>query len=573
MRRVLTMLTAVLLLAGALFLTASAESAASSVDMLCSVNSDGDCLVSMTVMFRLEEAYSDMTFPLPPNAKNITMNGASVSATRSEASADVNISKITRDYIGDAVVRFEYTIPSVARVAEDRKQLQMDIPLLSGFRFPVEMLSFAITMPSSEMPNRPTFTSIYRGSSIESDLKWEIRSSQIIGSSTTAMNDHEGVTLHMMLPFRMFPGVSTYIREGNPELTPMLIVAGVALLYWLLFLRALPLIPEDTGSPPAGISAGELGCRLTQAGADLTAMIFHWGQLGYVLIHMDGNDRVLIHKRMEMGNERSQFENKVFKLLFGGRRVVDATGRQYALLCQEVERMTPRQRSMFRTTSGNVAIFRAIACVSQMICGYCVAMNMSNIRGVQVVLAVLLVPLGLTAWAIQGAAYRTHLRGKMPILTGFVLIALWTLLGVVSGQIWIPLGCSVVELLLGYFAAYGGRRSDIGRHEARLVLGLRQYLKRLPNEEASRLMKNDPDFFFNMAPYALALGVIKPFSRSFSRRKLDQCPYLMTEINGKRTGEDWALLMLDAAALMDEGARNLRYERIRNLLTRRLPSK
>lgn len=573
MRRLLAVLAVAFVLAGTLWTPGSAESAATSVDLLCTVNTDGDCLVSLSVVLRLEAAYDDMFFPLPPNAKNVTMNGNKAGCTRSDAMTAVDISKITRGYTGDAAIRFEYTIPNVVKVNRDsqdkdntskekRKQLQMDIPLLSGFRYPVEQINFTVTMPSGEMTNKPSFTSIYRGASIESDLVWEVRGSQIIGYSKVAMNDREGIDIHMQVPTSMFPGVSTYIREGNPELIPMLVFAGLAMLYWLLFLRTLPLVPEDTVTPPAGISAGELGCRLTLSGGDLTAMVFSWAQLGYVLIHMDGNERVLLHKRMEMGNERSQFENKVFKSLFGNRRVVEGTGYHYAQLSQQVAYQRPNQRSMFQGSSGNVIIFRLLACVSQVFCGICVAMNLSNIRILQVLMAVILSILGgITGWLMQAGAYRTHLRRKLPILVGFGCGAVWTVLGLLGGQVWIPLGCSVGQILLGYFGAYGGRRSDLGRHDARQVLGLRRYLKRLPNQETSRLMKNDPEYFFNMAPYALALGVIRPFSRSFGQRKLDQCPYLITKVHGKRSAEDWAYLMQDAADLMDTRARQLRWER------------
>lgn len=573
MRRLLAVLAVAFVLAGTLWTPGSAESAATSVDLLCTVNTDGDCLVSLSVVLRLEAAYDDMFFPLPPNAKNVTMNGNKAYCTRSDAMTAVDISKITRGYTGDAAIRFEYTLTDVVKLNRDnqdkdnaskekRKQLQLDLPLLSGFRYPVEQINFTVTMPPGEMTNKPGFTSIYRGASIESDLVWEVRGSQIIGYSKVAMNDREGIDMHMQVSTSMFPGVSTYIREGNPELIPILIFAGLAMLYWLLFLRTLPLVQEDTVMPPAGISAGELGCRLTHSGGDLTAMVFSWAQLGYVLIHMDGNERVLLHKRMEMGNERSQFENKVFKSLFGNRRVVEGTGYHYAQLSQQVAHMRPNQRNMFQGSSGNVIIFRLLACVSQAFCGICVAMNLSDIRILQVIMAVILSAFGgITGWLMQAGAYRTHLRGKLPILVGLGCGAVWTVLGLLGGQVWIPLGCSVGQILLGYFGAYGGRRSELGRHDARQVLGLRHYLKRLPNQETSRLIKNDPDYFFNMAPYALALGVIRPFSRSFGQRKLDQCPYLITKVHGKRSAEDWAFLMQDAADLMDTRARQLRWER------------
>lgn len=569
MRRLMAMLTVcLLLLCGSLCLPVSAESAASSVDMVCTVNADGNCYVTMTVVLRLEAIRDQMTFPLPLEAKNITMNGVSVSPSRSGSAQVVDISRFTRGYVGDASIRFEYTIPEAVKVVREdtayakKRDLQLTLPMLSGFELPIEQLNFTITMPSSGTFT-PRWSSIYRQESIASDLRIVNSGSQIIGSSTTTLNDHEGMTMTMVVPKDMFPTVSTSFREGNPEVIPMAVCAGLALLYWLLFLFNLPMIPARTSTPPEGITAGELGCHLTLAGADLTGMVFSWAQLGYLLIHLDGNGRVLLGKRMEMGNERSAFENQVFRMLFGNRRTVDATGNQYALLHGKVGEMIPGEKTMYKGNSGNMKVFRFLFCLSQAFCGICVAMNLSEIVVLQVVMAIILGIFGLvSAWMIQAVAYRTHLRGKIPVYIGLGCVLIWILLGLFCGQLVIPLICSLAQLAAGYLAAYGGRRSDLGRHDAALVLGFRRYVKHMPRGDVSRLLSNDPDYFFNLAPFALSLGVLKPFGNIFGRRKLEQCPYLITPVHGKRTGAEWAKLMIETANKMDAKARRMQIEKL-----------
>ena len=569
MKRLFTLLACVILLAGCLCFPVSAESAASSVNLMCTVNSDGDCLATMTVNLRLESAVEKLNFPLPLNAKNITLNGSPVSTSRSAAATLVDISKLSRDYVGELALRFEYTLPEavqITKINEGTKDqawvLQLAIPLLSGFDYPVESLNFTITMPPGKMTHRPTLSSIYRQTSIESDIPFQVAGSQIIGATKTVMNDHEGVTLTMIVPEEMFPTVSTYVREGNPELPYIIAFAVLALLYWILTLRTWPIIRTQTTTPPEGITAGELGCRLTLSGGDLTMMVFSWAQLGYLYISISEDGRVLLHKRMDMGNERSQFENKIYKLLFSNRRVVDATGYTYAKLVRKVQKIVPQERSMYHRNSGNVRIFRGLACVSQVLCGVCVAMNMTGVLPLAILLAIILVPFSLVSgWLIQDVAYRTHLRGKVPVLIGFVCILLWIILGLLCGQIWIPLGCVTGQFLYGYLAAYGGRRSELGRHDAGQVLGLRRHVKRLPKDEIGRYLRNDPDYYFNYAPYALAMGVINPYSRAFGSRKIDQCPYLVTRVTGKRTADEWAHILSDVADAMDRKSRQMQIEK------------
>ena len=569
MKRILSLLICALLLMGSLCIPVSAESAASNVNLMATVNSEGDCLVTMTVNLRLEANVDKLYFPLPLNARNITLNGSNVTTTRSSSATLVNISKLSDGYIGELAMRFEYTLPDavqVKNVSKDAKktdwQLLLEIPLLSGFDYPVESLSFTITMPPGQMTERPTLSSIYRQTSIESEIPFQVAGSQIIGSTKTVMNDHEGVTLTMVVPESMFPTVSTYVREGNPELLPIIVFAVLALLYWILTLRTLPIIRMQTTTPPEGITAGEMGCRLTLCGGDLTMMVFTWAQLGYLYIALDESGRVILHKRMDMGNERNQFENNVYKMLFGTRRTVDATGNAYAKLVRKVQRIVPSERNMYHRNSGNVRIFRGLACVCQVFCGICVAMNMTGVLPLGILLSIILAPFSMvTAWLIQDIASRTHLRGKIPVLIGFICILLWIILGILCGQVWIPLGCVVGQFIYGYFAAYGGRRSELGRHDAGQVLGLRRFVKKLPKNDINRFLRNDPDYYFNYAPYALALGVINPYSKAFGKRKLEPCPYLITKDTAKHTADEWAHILSDTADLMDHKSRVMQMEK------------
>ena len=501
MKRLLSLVFVCILLVGVLVLPASAESAASNVDLYITVNAEGDALVTMQVMLRLESSYESLYFPLPENAQNITLNGSKVTSSKSASATLVNISRITEGYMGDATMRFEYTIPEAVQVntesvlemlkkgQDPKDRLLLTLPLLSGFELPVETLKFTVTMPAGKMSHAPKFTSVYRQDSIESDLTiLPITGSQIIGVSKTVMNDREGITMTMIVPEDMFPTVSTYVRNGNPELLPIGIFALLALLYWLLTLRTLPIKRLETNTAIEGVTAGEMGCRLTLAGGDLTMMVFTWAQLGYLIISLDDNGQVLLHKRMDMGNERGPFENKVFRQLFGNRRVVDATGNTYAKLCLKTAKQVPQAHNVFRGNSGNIKIFRGLACVCQIFAGICVAMNLSSRLWLATIMAVILGVFGaITGWLIQDIAYRTHLRGKVPVLMGMICIVIWTILGLLSGQVWIPMGVSWGNWAFGYFAAYGGRRSDLGRHDAGQVLGLRRHLKRMPKDSINQI--------------------------------------------------------------------------------------
>lgn len=342
----------------------------------------------------------------------------------------------------------------------------------------------------------------------------------------------------------------------------MCICAALALLYWLIFLRTLPVFPQPQKTVPTGLSAGELGCRLTLSGADLTMMVFTWGQLGYLTIELNDRGRVFLHKRMEMGNERSLFEVRIFRTLFGNRRSVEATSSAYAKLSRRTAAMIPGEKSMLLGSSGNVKVFRVLCCSIQVFAGICLAMNITSLSVLQVLLSIGLAGVGiLVAWNIQEGVYRFHLREKLPLIIAVVALMIWMVLGIIAGQFLIALITGLAQILAGIAAAYGGRRSESGRQNIRQILGLRKFLKDMPKDELQQLRRSDPDFFYNMAPYAMALGLGKHFAAQFTDKPIGPCPYLITNIQGRLNAQDWMLIMQETAGAMDSLRRRMDMER------------
>ena len=568
-KRVLFMLLFAVLL---LPLRAQAASAATRLDYTATINVDGEALVSLTLNLHLEAINQNLTYPLPGTATNITVNGASPATNKSGSLTIVSLARVTGGQPGDYVVTISYSLPKVVTVAMktdplnkskqivDKDNLKLELPLLSGFAYPISAMNYTITLPG-EFTSTPDFYSTYQQNGLASELNLLYNGNMLTGSSKSGFNDHESVYMTMTLPPDMFPGVSTYQRTGNPELVPMGILAGTALLYWLLFLRTFPAKRESCTIPPEGITAGELDCRLFLKGADLTTMVLCWAQLGYILIQVDGR-RVLLHKRMDMGNERSLFEVRTFRSLFGDRRVVDASSLAYAKTLRKARGMVPGESAICHSNERKRNIYRYILCVSQVFCGICMAMNMTSILALQILLSLLFGALAVvTAWQLHKVAYCTIGRDKTGLITAGVSLLVWLIIGLIAKAVWISLAECAGQILLGFPAAWGGRRSEVNRHEVAQLRGLRHYLSHMPAEDVQRLLAADSSYYFLMAPYAMALGVLHPFTLAFGKRKLPQCPYIVTRVQGSRKAEDWETLLKDLTSSMDARAKRMEMDR------------
>ena len=548
-----------------LALTVRADNTASSIQIYASVDGNGKADVTMTVRLRLEQAVESLYFPLPLKAEDIRLNDGGTTSTKSGNTTQVKLPSSICNNVGDHVLTFKFKIPDVVGMVEDpatgKNRLTLELPLLSGFEFPVQSVTLAVTLPEN-IEGRPVFKSTYYQDDIDKLLSVTINSNMISGQITQQLKDHETLTLTMVVPESMFDGVSTYVRVGNPEVVPMLICAALALIYWIFFLRCAPLIRQRRNSPPEGLNAGELGVRLTMAGTDLTSMVFSWAQLGYILIQLDERGRVWLHKKMDMGNERTAFEAKAFQALFGRRDIADATGKRYAELAARLMNANPSKKTLNHPKGGNVKIFRYAMCGVMFFCGVCYAMNFTGLAAMQVILSIFLGAVGAVAgWLIQSGMYRIHLRDKSPLILSLVLALIWFGLGLWAGAWIVGLVCSLSQLLAGLMAAYGGRRTELGRQNAIQILGLHVYLRKADRAELKRIQENDPEYFYNLLPYALALGVEKSFASRFGTKKMPACPYFTCGIQTRMTAEEWSRFFRETARLMDERRKRMQTEK------------
>ena len=122
------------------------------------------------------------------------------------------------------------------------------------------------------------------------------------------------------------------------------------------------------------------------------------------------------------------------------------------------------------------------------------------------------------------------------------------------------------QLLAGLMLSFGGRRTEEGRQAAASVLGFYYYLLTVDKNEIRRINLQDSDYFHNLAPYALALGMDKIFAKKFGNQGIVPCPYLTTGMDGHRSALEWSALMRKTVAAMDSRRRQMPLERLQKII-------
>lgn len=559
MRRLLRILTVFLLVClcvgtvGAVTISESSSHA--------TVGSDGRCQVTMLATVSVDEVRDDLEFPVPADAVSVRVNGSAVMTSSSGDVRLIDLDKELGKLVGDFTISINYELQDVIYSTEE-KTLEMRIPLLSGFSYPIEAMEFSVTLPGV-IDNLPSFESGYHQANIERDIHYTVDGATIRGNFTQALKDHETVTMKLVVTDEMFPQSLADTRDYTFGLIGMAICGGLALLYWLLTMRVWPFGRAHTTTAPHGYTAGELGSLLGSRGTDLHLTVLSWAQMGYVVLTADRKGKVTVHKRMEMGNERKEEEQKLFRKFFSKGNAVNTQSVFYANLSLKAEERPLAMTEILRKRTGNPKVFRGLASGMGIFGGICLAIAMSGGAFLQVVLILVLGALGaLFGWNVQLCG-SSILRPDLHKLRYYgILSGLWLLLGLVSGAFTVAL-CMVLGLwVAGIFLFVSGLRTDLGKEQAALVIGLRRYLRTLPADTAKQLQRQDPDYFFSLAPYAMALGVGMRFARRFQDMRLESGPYLQTNQDTAMSAREWMRRLTGAYDAMGARARRLPFERL-----------
>ena len=563
MRRVVLLLSMIILCLSLITNVSAASS--SGINLHGSVASDGTCQISLSVTLQLEQAQDQLKFPIPASATGITLNG---SRARTQKSGDVllvDLSRLFKGVTGNVSFTVQYTLHNVVSTTSIGTQ-ELQLPLLSGFSLPVAQMEFSVTLPGS-VDAKPAFVSGYHQSNIEKDLTFFVNGATVSGITNKELKDHETLRMTLTVPDGMFVRRNIVLFDSAADDIGMIVCCVLALIYWLLFLRTLPPRREECTVPPEGYSAGEMGTLLTLKSADLSAMALSWAQLGYIVMEADNRGRIRLHKSMDMGNERSSFERQCFRILFKKDNVVDCSGYHYAQLVQKIARMQPNVQPLVHRRSGNRKIFRGICALMGLFAGISLGLSISSRALLQAPVAILFGILGLfAAWHIQPWANSLFSHNRYALLVSIGISLLWLGVSLLAGQLLIGILFLLAQYLAGFLAFYGGRRTENGRQMLSQALGLRRYLCRIPRASLQYICRNNPEYFFTMAPYAIALGVGRPFARRFGNIPLPPCPYLITGNDGGKTATEWIKLMTGFLDSMDAKSRGIGAQKLRSIL-------
>lgn len=528
MRRILALVICIFLFAAPV----NAANAAARISTTAVVNANSECHVTIEADIRLDDPARSLKFPLGEDIHSVTLNGAPAPLTQSGGITSVDLSHLDGK-TGLYSCTISYIVNSVVAVNEDGKQI-VTVPVLYGFPYAVEDMSFTVTMPS-EFSTVPAFYSGYHGQDIERQMTASISGAVIKGSVAQELKDSETLFLKLEAEQGMFPASQAFGGSLTFDAAAMGILAALAFVYWLLTMGCLPKYAPRRTTVPEGICAGQMGSYLIHRTAELPIMVLQWAQLGYLIIHMDDNGRVFLHKKMDMGNERSPFELRCFRDLFGRKQMMDVSSHRFQTVCEKCAAKSRRKSNGYRSLRNSVKLFRFLSALVGVFAGIAMGDSIStNHTWRPIIMGILGLVCFLLCWIIQEGMGCLHFRGKAALKLAAIAAVLLLAAGFLCGCTGYGLGALAWNLLAGMMAFYGGKRSDNGERIYTEILGLRRHMRKASPTDLRRILASNRNYYFELAPYALAFGLDKQFAEKFGDARLPACTWLVSGIDSRR---------------------------------------
>ena len=298
------------------------------------------------------------------------------------------------------------------------------------------------------------------------------RNNIIRGRTKEVLEPNEGVTLAVRLPVGSIQNTEQGYKLSNDYGGVIPLGLFGALLFWFRkFGRNRREKIEDEHYPPEEFYVSEAATFFDHSASpnDILAMIPEWGQKGYIRMkgfdEGDGKD-YYIEQLEPLPEDVPEYQRLFYQGIFKSGPVV--------LLSDLKDTMFKTYVKVHRSLKRSIKRDRWI--------------DLRSKRTFH------------SGWLLLGAL--------ASILLGvYALIANQMIFTFVLCLI-IALTCIIIHFL-------PPKRSDEGLQLANRIKGLRQFMKKMPEEKVSQIVNDDPDYFERLFPYAIAFGLDKKFIKAF----------------------------------------------------------
>ncbi len=429
--------------------------------------------------------------------------------------------------------------------------------------------SFSIVMPFEFDESKLNFTSGGYGSTLNTEVNVEVEGKRITGHMKGELGPLEGVTVALFLPEGYYINAEeVYTDYGTIAvnwfgffMVGLLTLGGIIVL---LFGRNRKIYPAITFYPPKDLTPADVGYIYDGSvnPQDVTSLIIYWAEKRFLIMeeiphpNKKKAPQILLHKVKDADSSFKPYEEKMFRTLFtgygdGNSVNINELKKKLYISINTVERALIKEWHETKETriySKTTSIVKVVINLLSVIVGIVMfSALLKKYEGAVMAEDLLVITIGsiicmLPIWSFGRfiARYKSiipSMRFKAAFKAGLLLMTSVVWIGVAShlsgGYIIGVLGC-VICLFISVLSAKIKKRTKVGDKIVEEVKGFKEFILYAEKERINMLYDENPEYFFDILPYAIVLGITEKWADKFKDISLPKPGWYMIPYGDNR---------------------------------------
>lgn len=441
---------------------------------------------------------------------------------------------------GPKTYTYSFDIQMYPWTKTDTDIFYMDL-ISDRWDFPIHQNDFEITFPKA------VENEVYFYASLDNrPVDYQVEGNVIKGSYMGTL-DREALTVETTLGDNYFKYPNTdysiYVLFGQVLFT------GVLVLLYMKHGRDYHVVDSVEFTAPDGLSSADVGYvyRGSVSNDDIISLIIYWASKGYLTIKELEKNEMEMTKIKEMDVSYPAEERRLFNAMFASGEVANTKtlSNKFGVTLQNAKQAIPqsfssdKERRIFERAGLGFKYLLAILVPLFPVVLYA-SFVYAQIPSAEYAFPYAIIGLVTTIiFILPGMYVFDNAKDERPALfkvfylVGFVAINFMVLNLVflnygLSTQIKFVLSASMVLISI-LLLANMSRRTQQGTRWYGQILGLKRFIETAEKDRLEMLAEETPSIFYDILPFAFALGVTDVWSKKFRDIKIEQPDWYQTQ--------------------------------------------
>jgi uncharacterized membrane protein YgcG len=385
-------------------------------------------------------------------------------------------------------------------------------------------------------PTQPQHYDYLLTGSDQERLQARLVGSTLFINTTGQLLPYEGITFKAIFPPGTF--AKSFTGADLSLICLALLALGLTAVFFFRYGRDKALVPPVEFYPPDGLNPAQIGYIIdyTAHNRDATSLLFYWASRGHLRIEEKGKTFTL-YKESDLDESYTEYEREAFAALW--QLGSDDSVREYDLreayyshinnikkgVTREFTRTKPlldKKAKIFSYLAlgiGVIPVFFLFLLSFWNIFDFQTALFIAVAGGI-VFFIIASIMRAVISNVIKNWYKRSRFKSIVYLIIIIIIVAIICLLLILLssyGYVY-PVAAYAVTIAFAvilFWSPFINRRSTYGQEILQRVVGFRNFLLTAEKEKMELLIKEDPGYFYNILPYALALGVTDVFAKKF----------------------------------------------------------